>query len=153
MADMVLASLDRARITRTVIPGCALLGADPESRSYLPLDSGFARSARPGMTSDTSAREGAAVLFFGRRDHFQVLVRAGHRRARGEDVPLVLDLVGGQRGHRIHFMHELMIRAAEVTLPRLQEIELGALLEMLDDFWRFDRLQIVDRLRHDLCRD
>src|SRR3954468_6113645 len=133
MADMILAPLDRARITRTVIPGCALLGADPESRSYLPLDSGLARRARPGMTSDTSARERAAVLFLGRRDHFEILVRAGHRRARGEDVPLVLDLVGGQRSHRIHFVHQLVVGAAEITLPRLQQIELGALLEMLDD--------------------
>src|ERR1700712_2553974 len=101
------------------------LGAGPES--ILPMvvmDSGLATSSRPGMTRFVSARERAAVLFLGRRDHFQILVRAGHRRARSKDVPLVLDLVGGQRGHRIHFMHELVIRAAEITLSRLQEIEL-----------------------------
>src|SRR6185295_3651856 len=78
----------------------------------------FALSSRPGMTAFVfSARERAAVLFLGRRDHFKILVRAGHRRARSKNVPLVLDLVGGQRGHRIHFVHQLMIRAAEITLP------------------------------------
>src|SRR4051812_28673606 len=85
------------------------------------------------MTRTCSARERAAVLFPGRRDDFEILVRAGHRRAGGEDVPLVLDLVRRQRGYRIHLMHELMIGGAEVTLARLEQIVFGALFEMLDD--------------------
>src|SRR5712664_2461873 len=40
-----------------------------------------------------SGRERAAVLFLGGGDHFQVLVGTRHRRAGGEDVPLILDLV------------------------------------------------------------
>ena len=46
-----------------------------------------------------------------------------------------------------------MIRGAEVALPRLQNIEFRAFLEVLDDFWRFRRFELVDGLRHDLDGD
>src|ERR1700686_5689687 len=84
-----------------------------------------------------SAREGAAVLFLGGGDHFQLFVGTRHRRARREDVPLIFDLVGGQRRDRIHFMHQLVIRGAEVTRPRLQKIEFPALPEGLAVFGGF----------------
>src|SRR5258706_2083295 len=89
----------------------------------------------PALHLSRSARESAAVLFLGGGDRFQIFVGTRHRRARGEDVPLILDLVGGQRRDRIHFVHQLMIRGAEVALPRLQNIEFCTLLEVLDDFW------------------
>src|SRR3954454_4679789 len=98
------------------------LGAGPESiLTMVLMDSGLAPGGAPrnDEVSVLSRREGAAVLFPRRRDHFEVFVRTGHRRARGEDVPLVLDFVRGQRGHRIHFVHQLMVGAAEVALSRL----------------------------------
>src|SRR5213596_1801115 len=95
------------------------------------------RQARRDTNVNGSAREGAAVLFLGGGDRFEVFVGPRHRRARGEDVPLILDLVSGQRRDRVHFVHQLMIRGAEVALPRLQNIEFRALLEMLDDLRRF----------------
>src|ERR1700737_4442797 len=74
-----------------------------------------------------STRERAAVLFLGRGNHFQGLIGTWYWRARGEDVPLVFDLVGRQRGDRVHLMHQLMIRGAEIALPRLEQIVLRAL--------------------------
>src|SRR6476661_9699894 len=86
----------------------APFGADPESR-----DSGFASYGAPRNDGSTrSTRERAAVLFFGGGDHFEVFAGTRYRRARGEDVPLVLDLVGGQRGDRVHLMHQPVIGSA-----------------------------------------
>src|SRR5258708_18326257 len=94
----------------------APFGADPESR-----DSGFASYDAPRNDGSTrSARERAAVLFLGGGDHFEVFIGAWDRRARCEDVPLILDLVGGQRSDSIHFMHQLVIRAAEIAGPGLE---------------------------------
>src|SRR5690349_11470644 len=46
-----------------------------------------------------------------------------------------------------------MIRTAEIALPRLENVELGAFLEVLDDLWPIRRLQFVHGLRHDLGGD
>src|SRR5713226_2703927 len=96
-------------------------------------DRRLSEKSRRGADVDQLARERAAVLFLGGGDHFEVFVGTRDRRARGEDIPLILDLVGGQRGDRVHFMHQLVIRAAEVALPCLEQVELRALLEVLDD--------------------
>src|SRR5437868_13921629 len=109
MADMVLAPL---------------LGrhsgiAGPESiLTMVVMGSGLAPRGAPrnDEVSVLSRREGAAVLFLGRGDHFEVLIRTRHRRTGREDIPLVLDLVGRQCGDRIHLMHQLMIGAAEIAL-------------------------------------
>src|SRR5258705_8766079 len=159
MADMVLApdqgdyGLDWqcGKASDAVIPGrCE--ASNPESR-----DSGsgakapsrndgvgmlVAMTSRPpdllaAIHLSLSARERAAVLFLGGGDHFQVLVGARDRRARGEDVPLILDLVGGQGRDPIHFLHQLMIGGAEVTLPRLQNIEFCAFFQVVYDFLPF----------------
>src|SRR5580704_12755064 len=133
--------------------------ATPPRRSFhsrRPRERASLVSTPPGegkRTSPLSARESAAVLLPGRSDHFQILIGTRYRRARGEDVPLVFDLVGGQRGDRIHLMHQLMIRCAEVTLPRLEQIVFCALLEVLDDGGRCRRFDLVDGLRHDLGGD
>src|SRR6516164_2970477 len=98
-------------------------------------------------------REGAAVLFLGRRDHFEIFLGSGNRRARGEDVPLIIDLVSGQCGYRIHLVHELVIASTEVALPCLEQVKLRTLLEVFDDLRRVGRFQLVDRLRYDFGRD
>src|SRR5713226_343580 len=131
MADMVLAPQRqwvRKSSLREASEASFRDGAsapDPESRDY-----GFDAPNRPGMTVagcsfpamtrkrpnlltalrvGRSGRERAAVLFLGGGDHFQVLVGTRHRRAGGEDVPLILDLVGGKCRDRIHFVHQLMV--------------------------------------------
>ncbi len=61
-----------------------------------------------------SGRERAGVLFFGCRDHFEILIRSGYRTARSENIPLVLNLVRRQRSDGVHLVHQLMIGRAEI---------------------------------------
>src|SRR5205807_8601655 len=82
--------------------------ASVAKQSSLLQQAGLLRRFAP-RNDDRSAREGAAVLFLGGGDRFEVFVGTGHRRAGSEDVPLVLDLVDGERGDRVHLVHQLMI--------------------------------------------
>src|SRR6266513_2538005 len=50
-------------------------------------------------------------------------------------------------------MHELMIPGAEITGPRLEELELCTSLPMLNQLRGLDRLHIVHGLREDLQGD
>src|SRR5258707_9855638 len=131
MADMVLApdqgdyGLDWqcGKASDAVIPGrCE--ASNPESR-----DSGsgakapsrndgvgmlVAMTSRPpdllaAIHLSLSARERAAVLFLGGGDHFQVLVGARDRRARGVEVPPRPAPLRGERRGRIQLHHPLDI--------------------------------------------
>src|SRR5258707_7135821 len=103
MADMVLSP---RRAPARVIRGSRAKVA------HLNSHSGMVRRTRPGISriprcaiahlrfasfdaprnddSTRSARERAAVLFLGGGDDFELFVGTRHRRARREDVPLVL---------------------------------------------------------------
>src|SRR4030088_2345489 len=148
MADMVMAP----RNTR------GLRANESYERALLNLSchSGMVRRTRPGIPRfrvrcfapsrndallaavrlNRSGRERAAVLFLGGGDYFQLFGGTRYRRARRGDVPLVLDLVGRQGRDRVHLMHQLMIRGAEVARTRFQEIEFPALPEVLDHLGR-----------------
>src|SRR5258705_13697569 len=98
------------------------IGINGLLRRFAPRNDDKRRDLLVTTRVSRSARESAAVLFLGGGDRFQIFVGTRYRWARGEDVPLIFDLVGGQRRDRIHFVHQLMIRAAEVAFPRLQNI-------------------------------
>ena len=87
-----------------------------------------------------------------RRDHLEALVRGRHRRRQREQVPLVLDLGRRLEADRVHLLHQLVIPVAVIAFARLQDVELGALLEMLGDLRRIGRLDLVHRLRDVLRR-
>src|SRR5262245_16059665 len=83
--------------------------------------------AMPPLTNLAGSSEGAGVFLFGRGDGLEILVCGGHRWTGPIDVPLIFQLGGLQRLHRVHFMHQLVVPGPEVAGPRLEQVELGTL--------------------------
>src|SRR5688572_15145360 len=104
------------------------------------------KGRRTRTSAGASGRKGAGRFFGGRADDFQALVRTRNRRRRREDVPAILDLIGGEGGDRVHFRHELVIARPEIALARFHDVELRAFLEVSDDRGAFCRSGLGDRL-------
>src|SRR5258708_8483995 len=67
--------------------------------------------------------------------------------------PFVLGLALWFGRERIGFLDQLMIPRAEIGFSRLEDVELGFLFEVGDQFLGVGRLRLVHGLRHHLERE
>src|SRR3954470_16314661 len=106
--------------------------------------------ARPMPRRTLASPEGTGALGPADRNALQVLARTRNRIAEQQHVPLVRLLVPGFRPDRIHLVHELVVPASEITFAALQDVELGAGLQMLDQGVTVRRFGLRDGVSEDL---
>src|SRR5262249_10180997 len=111
------------------------------------------RRGWPGFDGRWSSRERADVFGFSRLDQLERLVRPGRGFDQFEDVPLVLRLVLLFHLDDEHLLQELMVPVPERTLAVLQEVDLQALLENLNQLICARRLRLAYGLRYNFCAD